>query len=134
MFKPTPITVRDRTGNILQRPDGQMLDGDAVHIPIMLADSAGATLRLTDAQRALAQESIKQALAHHAARGGQVHDSGVPSFGLTDAEREAAQGARDARTAILGDAWKSPETRALVARDAARSYEDRMSSAWKEHR
>lgn len=131
----TPIKVRDRAGNIVERLNGALLDGDTLHIPFMLADSAaGVPLRMTDAQRAVAQEGIRQALAHQAARRNQVRDSGVPSSGLTDAEREAAQGARDARSAILGDAWKSPEVRAAQMRDAGRSYEDRMSSAWKEHR
>ena len=131
---PKAIMVRDRAGNIIRRPDGLLLDGDVVHIPITLMDSAAGTLRLTDAQRAVAQEGIRQALAHHAARGGQVQDTGMPSFGLTDAERDAAQGARDARTAFLGDAWKSPEVREAQMRSAGRSYEDRMTNAWREHR
>lgn len=134
MFKPTPITVKDRAGKIVQRLDGVALDGDAVQIPIMLMDEAAAALLLTDAQLAFAQQGIQQALAHHAARGNQVRDGGAPSFGLTDAEREAAQGARDAQSAMRQDAWKPDWMLKDERRTAGRSYEDRMSSAWKEHR
>ncbi len=38
--KPITVTVRDRAGNIVQREEGHLLDGDMVQIPMTLRDAA----------------------------------------------------------------------------------------------
>lgn len=40
MQKPITVTVRDRAGNIVQREEGHLLDGDMVQIPMTLRDAA----------------------------------------------------------------------------------------------
>jgi len=76
-----------------------------------------AELVLNDAQRAVAEDGIRRALAANAKlqTGGAIRDA-------------AADGAREARSKILSELWKSPERREEEAKLAGLTYEQRMAA------
>ncbi len=86
-------------------------------VPVASALRPKATeLVFTDAQRAVAEDGVRRALAANAAReaGGAIRDA-------------AADGAREARTKILSDAWKSPDRREEEKQSDGLTYEERIA-------
>lgn len=106
--KPITITVRDRAGNILQREEGHLLDGDAVLVPMALLDAASglpASTALAAGRRILGDAFSP---ADYAGLGDDAARHAI-------VRRKLGAAADGQPTAFLDAAWRSLATDGLPA-------------------
>lgn len=115
--------VRDRLGDAAVGKSDAYLDGawkalQPGYVATPTTTPAAVAAAISDTQRDLAQQGIKQALADHAARN---------PFALTDADQGHRDSSRASATARLTDAWKGSTQRTADAIFDGASYAERQA-------
>lgn len=116
---PTPITVRDRTGNITTRLAGILHDGDVLHVPVGLMDAAG-----PGSTRMMIRDRAETRIV-------DAKDEPGPYRDMCDAlaARSGGYTRQRAPDGLVGDAADGRLAgEAVMAWDA---YVERLSNAWR---
>jgi hypothetical protein len=104
------MIVTDKYGKRVTRPNGIMLDGDTIRVPMTMMDSQNPAL------------VAAAALAHSVQKAEQFDMKQHPQnarYGTQDAKTLDARAARDARTA---EAWKKPTSATSADQASAKEH------------